>query len=94
MFISSSQGASASTDSVAHSTAAFCSLPPDGSGSSNPSHAEPVRHMIFGTLPSVRATIHHLHKLGYAEVNDWSQPASTGRGNEVMAILTKRVRVS
>ncbi|MGB7085718.1 MAG: hypothetical protein WBD47_09190, partial [Phormidesmis sp.] len=89
-------GAQASTDSVANSAvnaSAFCSLPPDGSGSGHQSHAEPVRHMLFGTLQSVRSTIHHLHKLGYAEANDWSQPISTGRGNEVMAILTRRVRV-
>ena len=59
-----------------------------------PPTAEPnrVRHLLFGNLASVQATIRHLHKLGYAEPNDWSQPISTGRPNEVMAILTKRVR--
>ncbi|MGB7248192.1 MAG: hypothetical protein WBC73_04565 [Phormidesmis sp.] len=102
MFISCIAGASASTDSVANSVAsplvaplaAFCSLPPDGSGNSDRSHAEPVRHMLFGSVQSVRTTIHQLHQLGYAEVNDWSQPTPTGRANEVMAILTRRVRVS
>ncbi|MGB7085299.1 MAG: hypothetical protein WBD47_07075 [Phormidesmis sp.] len=98
MFISFIAGASASTDSVANSVssplAAFCSLPPDGSGNSDRSHAEPVRHMLFGSVQSVRTTIHQLHQLGYAEVNDWSQPTPTGRANEVMAILTRRVRVS
>jgi hypothetical protein len=49
--------------------------------------------MLFGTLPAVQATIHLLHRLNYAEPNDWSQPISTGRPNEVMAILTKRVRL-
>ncbi|MGC1309163.1 MAG: hypothetical protein WA885_18205 [Phormidesmis sp.] len=53
--------------------------------------AEPVRHLLFGSLSAVQATIKQLHKRGYAEVNDWSQPISTGRPNEVMAILTKRV---
>ena len=48
--------------------------------------------MLFGTLTTVQTTICHLHKLGYADPNDWSQPISTGRPNEVMAILTKRVR--
>ena len=59
-----------------------------------PSTAEPsrVRHMLFGNLIAVRATIRHLHKLGYAEPNDWSKPVSTGRANEVMVILTKRIR--
>ena len=50
--------------------------------------------MLFGSVQSVRTTIHQLHQLGYAEVNDWSQPTPTGRANEVMAILTKRVRAS
>ncbi|MEL7068486.1 MAG: hypothetical protein AAGN15_07515 [Cyanobacteria bacterium J06581_3] len=50
--------------------------------------------MLFGSLRAVQSTILALHKRGYAEPNDWSQPISTGRPNEVMAILTKRVRVS
>jgi hypothetical protein len=54
--------------------------------------AEPIRHLLFGNLSTVRSTIHSLHKLGYADPNDWSAPISTGRANEVMAILTKRVR--
>ncbi len=54
---------------------------------------EPLRHMLFGTAPAVQATIVQLHKLGYAEPNDWSQPMPTGRPNEVMAILTKRISV-
>lgn len=53
---------------------------------------EPVRHLLFGSLSAVRATIHHLHTLRYAEANDWSQPIPTGRANEVMATLTRRVR--
>ncbi|MGB7085308.1 MAG: hypothetical protein WBD47_07125 [Phormidesmis sp.] len=97
MFIFPLQGAAASTDSLtisaAASTAAFCSPPPDDRGSSGYSESEPVRHMLFGTAQAVRSTIHLLHKLNYAEPNDWSQPISTGRPNEVMAILTRRVRV-
>ncbi len=56
--------------------------------------AEPVRHMLFGSPSAVQVTIQQLHKLGYAEPNDWSQLLPTGRPNEVMAILTKRVRVA
>ena len=52
---------------------------------------EQVRHLLFGTLSGVNSTIAHLHALGYAEPNDWSRPMSTGRPNEVMAILTKRM---
>ena len=50
-----------------------------------------IRHLLFGTLSEVRRAIAHLHKLGYADPNDWSRPISTGRPNEVMAILTKRI---
>ncbi|MEL6493275.1 MAG: hypothetical protein AAFQ95_25255 [Cyanobacteria bacterium J06621_3] len=49
--------------------------------------------LLFGSLTAVQTTIRVLHKRGYAEPNDWSQPISTGRPNEVMAILTKRLRV-
>ncbi|MDV3350156.1 hypothetical protein QGP82_15725 [Leptothoe sp. LEGE 181152] len=54
---------------------------------------EVVCHTLFGTLTAVRNTIMLLHKLNYAEPNDWSKTLPTGRPNEVMAILTKRVRV-
>lgn len=54
---------------------------------------EIVRHMLFGTLTGVQLTIKDLHNKHYAEPNDWSKPISTGRPHEVMAILTKKVRV-
>ena len=54
---------------------------------------ETVRYMLFGSLTAVQLTIQELHKRRYAEPNDWSKPISTGRPNEVMAILTKRVAV-
>jgi hypothetical protein len=53
---------------------------------------EPVRHLLFGSPQAVQITIKHLHRLGYAEPNDWSIPIPTGRSQEVMAILTKQVR--
>ena len=54
---------------------------------------ENVNHTLFGSLIAIRNTIALLHKLNYAEPNDWSKPLPTGRPNELMAILTKRVRV-
>ncbi|MBE9069743.1 hypothetical protein IQ260_24165 [Leptolyngbya cf. ectocarpi LEGE 11479] len=54
---------------------------------------ETVRHLVFGSLTGVRLTIQDLHNKRYAEPNDWSKPISTGRPNEVMVILTKRVTV-
>ncbi|MGB7086227.1 MAG: hypothetical protein WBD47_11790 [Phormidesmis sp.] len=69
-------------------TAATPNFPADADPQTPRDH---VRHLLFGTPQSVQATIKLLHKLGYAEPNDWSQPISTGRAGEVMAILTKRV---
>ena len=87
MFIPTIEGAAVPTASPAPSL-------PETPSHNPPPPAEPIRHMIFGSLLAVRATIRHLHKLRYAEANDWSQPLPTGRPNEVMAILTKRVSVS
>ena len=79
MFIPFPQGALAST------------LPPAERPTAQP---EPLRHMLFGSAPVVQAAIRQLHQLGYAEPNDWSQPIPTGRANEVMAILTRRITLS
>jgi hypothetical protein len=54
---------------------------------------EVVRHMLFGSIGAVQATIKRLHKLNYAEPNDWCQPIPTGKSNEVVVVLNKRVRI-
>ncbi|MGB7085291.1 MAG: hypothetical protein WBD47_07035 [Phormidesmis sp.] len=84
MFIPSSEGAAASTPAAAMPIAV-------GHSTISPIPREQVRHLLFGTPSAVRFTIALLRTLGYAEPNDWSRPISTGRPNEVMAILTKRV---
>ncbi|MGC1216589.1 MAG: hypothetical protein WA883_03890 [Phormidesmis sp.] len=88
MFVPSDSGASASTISGG--------LPQVTPPSEPPSEPilEPMRHLLFGSPTALQITIKRLHKLGYAEPNDWSRPLSTGRPGEVMAILTKRVDVS
>ena len=54
-----------------------------------------VRHLIFGSPTVVRLTIQLLHKLNYAEPNDWSKPLlTTGQSKEVMAILIKRIQLN
>lgn len=78
--------------SIPGDTASTVSAPAIPAPPASPSTAkEPVRHMLFGTLSAVQNTIRQLHKLNYAEPNDWSRPLSTGRPNEVMVILTKKV---
>ncbi|MEM9219006.1 MAG: hypothetical protein AAGD25_32320 [Cyanobacteria bacterium P01_F01_bin.150] len=84
MFQPSEPGASASTEASADVLAPAPSPRPQ---------YEPVRHMLFGRPSVVRATIKHLYALNYAEPNEWSKLMPTGRGNEVMATLTKKVQV-
>ena len=55
---------------------------------------EIVRHLVLGSLPAVRATIATLHSRGYAEAGAWSRPLPTGRPNEVMVILTRRLTLT
>ena len=55
------------------------------------SPVEPLRLIALGSPEDIRMTILRLHHLGYAEPNDWSQLLPTGRPNEMMAILTKRI---
>ena len=81
MFIDQLQGAAASTVSSAPEPL--------------PDHQfETIRHLVFGSLTAVQLTVQELHSKHYAEPNDWSKPISTGRPNEVMVILTKKVRVA
>jgi len=54
---------------------------------------ETVNHVLFGNPGAVRLTIQDLHRKHYAEPNDWSKLLPTGRPNEVMVILTRRVRL-
>ncbi|MBE9063530.1 hypothetical protein [cf. Phormidesmis sp. LEGE 11477] len=94
MFTLSTQGDQSPTVSPAIApTTATETAPPSAPPTAPVTYTEPVRLMLFGSLSAVQTTIKQIHLHGYAEPNDWSQPISTGRPNEVMAILTKRVSV-
>ncbi|MEM9216259.1 MAG: hypothetical protein AAGD25_18175 [Cyanobacteria bacterium P01_F01_bin.150] len=73
--------------------------PDQGAGASTPYDVpaspsyESVRLMLFGSTQAVLHTIKLLHKLNYAEPNDWSKPIPTERPREVMSVLTKKVRL-
>ncbi|MEM9219804.1 MAG: hypothetical protein AAGD25_36435 [Cyanobacteria bacterium P01_F01_bin.150] len=86
MFQPSDSDAYASTETSAN-------LLPAIAPSSSPQY-EPVQHMLFGRPSMVQAIIKHLHALNYAEPNEWSKLMPTGRGSEVMAVLTKKVQVN
>ena len=88
MFQPSTPDAEASTVSAALSSSASEQTSPLPA----PSH-EPMRHMLFGSTRAVQHTIKLLHKLNYAEPNDWSKPIPTGQPNEVVSVLIRKVRV-
>ena len=55
--------------------------------------AEPIRHTLQGDLDAVQTTIKLLFRLNYAEPSDWSPPQPTGRDNEVIVVLKRRVKL-
>lgn len=52
---------------------------------------EPLRVMLIGSAAGITATIHNLHRRGFAEVGAWSPLIPWGQ-DEVMSVLTKRLR--
>lgn len=94
MFVPSVTDAPASTVSVGDSSSVGLSQPESPAKAAAQTALESMRHLLFGSPVAIETTIKRLHKLGYAEPNDWSRPISTGRPGEVMAILTKRIDVS
>ncbi|MGB3517206.1 MAG: hypothetical protein WBA43_12180 [Elainellaceae cyanobacterium] len=54
---------------------------------------EPVRHLLYGSPQAIQIVIKTLHRLGYAEPNEWSRPMPTERPGEMMCILTKIVQI-
>jgi hypothetical protein len=53
--------------------------------------AEFLRVMLIGSASGITATIHNLHRRGFAEVGDWSPLIPWSEG-EMMSVLTKRLR--
>jgi hypothetical protein len=62
---------------------------------SSPTHErEIIKHTLIGSPKAVIGTIHVLHQLGYAEVNDWSPLLpSPSHAGEVMSILVRNIVV-
>jgi hypothetical protein len=49
--------------------------------------------MLIGSADGITATIHNLHRRGFATVGEWSPLVPVGQG-ELMSVLTKRLRRS
>ncbi|MEM9216118.1 MAG: hypothetical protein AAGD25_17455 [Cyanobacteria bacterium P01_F01_bin.150] len=89
MFRTYDQGADVSTSSLTYS--------PSGERKSNPTPCpepiyEPLRLMAFGSVSAIQTTIKQLHRLNYAEPNEWSKIMPTGKGGEMMSVLTRKIR--
>ncbi|MEM7555815.1 MAG: hypothetical protein AAF378_17300 [Cyanobacteria bacterium P01_A01_bin.84] len=54
---------------------------------------ETIKHMLIGSSKAVISTIHVLHRIGYAEVSDWSPLLPSPNPGEVMSILVRQILV-
>jgi hypothetical protein len=50
---------------------------------------EPLRVLVIGSRRGVTSTIQTLHRLGFAEVGEWSPLLPAPNSGEVMSILTR-----
>ncbi|MBD2260043.1 hypothetical protein [Pseudanabaena sp. FACHB-2040] len=68
-------------------------VPPVSLTQSSDRPREKVDIVIYGSLEGCDRSIKHLHLLGYAEPNDWSDPIPTGRVNRWMVLTTKHLLI-
>lgn len=52
---------------------------------------ESLRVLVIGSRKGVTSTIHTLHRLGFAEVGEWSPLLPAPTPGEVMSILTRYI---
>ena len=52
---------------------------------------ESVTIIVKGSPQGVQRVVHELYRVGFAEVREWSKPQPTGRGNEVIRLLTRYI---
>ncbi|NEP19151.1 MAG: hypothetical protein F6J97_20010 [Leptolyngbya sp. SIO4C1] len=67
------------------------SAPPGSLNKSN-ANREPVRIILVGSAMGINLIIKILHRLGFAEVGDWSKPQAYPNSDKLMSILTKWIR--
>lgn len=59
-----------------------------------PPQRESLRVLVIGSRQGVTSTIHNLHRLGFAEVREWSPLLPAPTPGEVMSILTRYILAS
>jgi hypothetical protein len=57
------------------------------------SEREKIKHMLIGSSQAVMGTIQVLHKLGYADLGEWSPLLPTSNPGEVMSVLVRAIPV-
>lgn len=57
------------------------------------SEPEKIKHTLIGSSKAIMRTIQILHKLGYANVSDWSPLLPTSNSEEFMSILIRSITV-
>ena len=50
----------------------------------------PLRLILLGSRPDIIVTIKNLHRRGFAEVNEWSQPIPCPSAGDVARVLAQR----
>ena len=50
----------------------------------------PLRIILLGTRPDIIVTIKNLHRRGFAEANEWSQPIPCPSAGDVARLLAQR----
>lgn len=54
---------------------------------------EKIKHTLIGSSKAVMGTIQILHKLGYANINDWTPLLPTSNPGEVISILIRSITI-
>lgn len=54
---------------------------------------EKIKHTLIGSSKAVMGTIQILHKLGYANINDWTPLLPTSNSGEFISILIRLINV-
>ncbi|HEY9738760.1 MAG TPA: hypothetical protein V6D06_20845 [Trichocoleus sp.] len=67
-------------------------VPPTQSRKREPNRQK-LCHVLYGSIEVIDRGIKHLHTLGYADPNDWSNTIPTGKAGQWMAVLTRHLLI-